>query len=105
MFAIGDREWPGLSKLAEECGEVGQVIGKLMGTRGQIHHWDGTNLATRLEEEMGDAKAAIDFVLTHCSLSSSAVERRRQEKGRLFEKWHEEEDPPPSQAINEVRYE
>lgn len=101
MFAIGDKDWPGLSKLAEECAEVGQVVGKLMGTRGLVHHWDGTKLDDRLIEEMGDVKAAIDFVLAHCQLSGTAVERRRQEKNRLFEAWHKEGDPVFTTATRE----
>ena len=41
MFAIGDKKWPGISKLVEEAGEVTQVAGKLMGSGGDILHWDG----------------------------------------------------------------
>lgn len=31
MFAIGDKEWPGISKLIEEAGEVLQICGKAHG--------------------------------------------------------------------------
>jgi NTP pyrophosphatase (non-canonical NTP hydrolase) len=53
MFAIGDNEWAGLSKLIEEAGEVIQVGGKLMGSRGDTNHWSG-DLREKLVEELGD---------------------------------------------------
>lgn len=68
MFAIGDEEWPGISKLAEEAGEVLQVIGKLMGTRGQTKHWNVPDLKKALEDEIADLDAAIAFVKVHCKL-------------------------------------
>lgn len=90
MFAIGDDKWPGISKLVEECGEVAQVCGKLMGTRGQVQHYDGTNLKERLEQELGDLVAAIGFVGLHCDVDTAAIEERADEKLALFEKWHQE---------------
>lgn len=35
-FSLGSRTWPGLSKLVEECGEVLQIAGKIMGTGGAV---------------------------------------------------------------------
>jgi NTP pyrophosphatase (non-canonical NTP hydrolase) len=100
MFAIGDEEWPGLSKLAEECGEVLQVIGKLMGTRGEEIHWDGQNLTESLLDEMADLRAAIDFVLEHNPFTGEQKAKyyqRYSKKMELFEDWHAHEDPPPPQ--------
>lgn len=92
MFAIGDKEWPGISKLVEEAGEVGQVAGKLMGTGGHLAHWDGTNLARRLEEEMGDVLAAVNFVLMTCDeVSAQEVRQRAEYKLTLFMEWHKEQ--------------
>ncbi len=62
MFAIGDKEWPGTSKLMEEMGELQQVLGKLMGSRGDPNHWSG-DLNEKLIEELGDLKAAITFFI------------------------------------------
>jgi len=87
MFAIGSGQWPGLSKITEEAGEVQQVIGKLLGTGGEEEHWDGTNLRTRLTEEVGDVLAACDFVVM---LNKLDVAKRREEKLKLFLKWHAE---------------
>jgi NTP pyrophosphatase (non-canonical NTP hydrolase) len=90
MFAIRDDEWAGLSKLVEECGEVLQVIGKIMGTRGHVDHWDGTDLAARLEEELGDLEAAVTFVLAHNweHLDKDKIYARARDKMALFEEWH-----------------
>lgn len=89
MFAIGSPRWPGLSKLSEEAGEVIQVIGKLMGTGGEVQHWDGSNLAERLIEEVGDVLAACDFVVEK-NLPLASVAERRAKKLALFRKWHDE---------------
>ncbi len=90
MFAIGAKSWPGLSKLSEEAGEVVQVVGKLMGTGGEIAHWDGTNLRGRLVDEMGDLLAAIRYVAKHHGFEQ-AVEIRARGKLATFERWHEEQ--------------
>jgi NTP pyrophosphatase (non-canonical NTP hydrolase) len=92
MFAIGDERWPGLSKLNEECGEVIQVIGKLMGARGVTDHWDGTNLKQRLIEELADLRAAIHLV-TDLNLSEQEFKLyldRIDDKLTLFKQWHRE---------------
>ncbi len=99
-FAIGGSVWPGLSKLTEECGEVGQVIGKLMGTGGATNHWDGSNLAERLTDEMGDVLAAIEFVAdkNRGLIDFRRLMDRRGQKLALFEKWHREQVPLPAQV-------
>ena len=93
MFAIGDVEWPGISKLLEEAGEVSQVCGKLMGSHGDIDHWDGTDLRSRLIEELADLKAAIEFVVVHNKLDATVLNERVISKIHLFEKWHVSQSP------------
>lgn len=88
MFAIGDSEWPGLSKLSEESGEIVQVIGKLMGTGGNVQHWDGSNLKVELEKEIADVLAAIEFVSQRCDLDINAITNRMLLKLKRFEQWH-----------------
>lgn len=90
-FSIGGTVWPGLSKLVEECGEVGQVAGKLIATRGATDHWDGSNLGERLEEEMADVMAAIRFVREANNLNWARMILRAREKLDLFRKWHREQ--------------
>lgn len=95
-FAFGDRELPGIAKVAEEAGEVIQVIGKLMMTHGMAEHWDGSNLRDRLVQELGDLGAAIEFVVKH-ALTLEEVERlqeRMRDKRAKFEQWHQEQGEP-----------
>jgi len=88
MFEIGARQWPGISKLVEECGEVLQIAGKLMGTGGVTLHFSGLDLRRALEEELADLAAAIEFVIDHCGLDRAAIVRRRIEKLARFKEWH-----------------
>ncbi len=88
-FSIGSEVWPGLSKLIEEAGEVMQVAGKLIGSRGQIAHFDGTDLKIRLEDELADLQAAIEFVSRFGNLNFKRMDERRNEKIDRFENWHD----------------
>lgn len=91
-YAIGGVVWPGLSKLIEECGEVVQVAGKIIAAGGATDHWDGSNLAERLTEELGDLEAAISFVVRECPLvDQDEVIARSDAKLRLFHAWHAEQ--------------
>lgn len=91
-FSIGGKVWPGTSKLIEEMGEVGQVLGKLIGSHGETAHYDGSNLRDRLVEELGDLRAAITFF---CDMNMSEAERyriheRALKKQGVFEQWHKD---------------
>lgn len=90
-FSIGSDVWSGISKLIEEAGEVTQVCGKLIALAGASEHWDGTNLRERLEDELADLQAAIEFVASRNELDAGRIGRRVDEKIALFNKWHEEQ--------------
>ena len=94
MFFIGAKKWPGITKVMEECAEVIQVCAKLQAALGEILHWDGTNLKERLEDEIGDAYAAFDFVIHHSGLNPAKIAARRREKRALFEKWQVDQSTP-----------
>lgn len=92
-YAIGSNHWPGVSKLVEELGEVGQVLGKLVAVNGAPDHWDGSNLHTRLEEELGDLLAAIHFLKdVNPVLDYERIHARMEAKRTLFHKWHAGDD-------------
>lgn len=92
-YSIGSDQWPGLAKLLEETGEVQQVIGKLLAVRGEAEHWDGTNLHSRFEEELGDLLAAVEYVLRHNpTLSREHVYSQKTSKTAVFELWHQESE-------------
>ena len=94
MFHFGDEIYPGLAKLSEECGEVVQVIAKLMATNGKYEHWSGINLNERLIEEIADLSAAIHFVTGELSHDERyLVSERTRDKLNLFRKWHYEQKP------------
>jgi NTP pyrophosphatase (non-canonical NTP hydrolase) len=96
VFAIGDNEWPGVSKLVEEIGELGQVLGKLMGSRGDVKHWSG-DLRDMMQTEIGDVLAAITFLLAHNpTLNREAIEAQIRRKVALFEQWHADDPDPTS---------
>lgn len=88
-FSIGSDVWPGTSRLVEECGELLQVLGKLIGATGQAKHWDGTDLRERLIDEIADVQAALDFFAAANDLPASAIEARAEEKLEQYNKWHQ----------------
>lgn len=89
-FSIGSGTWPGVSKLVEECGELGQVLGKLIATSGDPAHWDGTDLMARLHDELADVQAAIWFLEEANGLDGGAIEGRAHLKVTAFREWHAE---------------
>jgi hypothetical protein len=58
-YSIGSTVWPGLSKLVEEMGEVGQVVGKLIATGGDPAHRDGTDLRGLGDFDLERAEYAV----------------------------------------------
>jgi NTP pyrophosphatase (non-canonical NTP hydrolase) len=90
-YGIGSDCWPGTSKLIEECGELQQVLGKLIALGGATAHWDGSDLRERLIEEIGDVSAALNFFVTTNNLPMDRVVHRRATKSALFAYWHGEQ--------------
>lgn len=83
----------GLAKLAEELGELQQVVGKKLAYyHTDVHPDGGPPLSERMQDEMGDVMAAIDFVVTEWGLDDAAVEVRRNAKFALFEAWDAQVD-------------
>jgi NTP pyrophosphatase (non-canonical NTP hydrolase) len=89
-YSIGSHKWNGLSKLIEECGEVCQVAGKLVGIDGKLNHWDGSNLRKRMQEELGDLLAAINFFTATNQLDSEFIKARSKRKLQRFIEWNKE---------------
>ncbi len=98
MFDIGSRRWPGISKLIEECGEVVQVCGKLIASRGEVLHFDASNLRDRLQDEIADVLAACRFVTAFCGLDIELIEERAAAKLALFTHWHATNPEPGDRA-------
>lgn len=83
----------GLNKLTEECGELLQVIGKIL-SYGVREHPDSDPrlLLQRLKEEAADVKAAIDFVTETFEIDDYEFDERCLRKYQQFVKWDEDPD-------------
>ncbi|WP_238007222.1 MazG nucleotide pyrophosphohydrolase domain-containing protein [Dactylosporangium sp. AC04546] len=86
-YAIGSEQWPGLAKMAEEAGELTQVVGKLIAAGGADRHYDGSDLRRRLADECGDVLAAVRFFAEANGLTEE-VEARAAAKTDTFRRWH-----------------
>lgn len=102
-FSLGSRTWPGLSKVIEECGEVLQVAGKLMGTAGNVEHWDGAGpLDVRIAEEMCDLFAAcVAFFQLNGFDGVEEYVEREADKYQTFLRWHAEGLKEPEDKVTE----
>ncbi|GAB3159556.1 hypothetical protein GCM10027059_06000 [Myceligenerans halotolerans] len=89
-YSIGSDSWPGASRVIEECGELLQVLGKLIGAGGATAHWDGTDLGERLADEISDTRAALDFFISANNLPASLIDERTAQKRAQYEQWHRE---------------
>lgn len=92
----------GLSKLIEEMGELTQVAGKMLAYPDTDDHPDGGEpLSIRLEKEMADVLAAIEFVAETHGLSQVNINYRKCYKLGTYRRWHQEPlttaPPPPPQ--------
>lgn len=80
--------------MVEEAGEILQMLGKLMGSRGDDIHWNVRSLKANIEDEIADLMAACKFVIEMCHLRVEHIETRMQRKLELFRQWHKEDKEP-----------
>ena len=93
-FQFASDVWPGLAKLSEECGEVVQVVGKIIGTAGTMEFRDGRKVGReRLVDELGDLTAIAQFVIDHALTKDERTEvtRRARRKRAQFKEWRKTE--------------
>jgi NTP pyrophosphatase (non-canonical NTP hydrolase) len=82
----------GLVKLMEECGELVQIAAKRVAYYNTDTHPDGAgSMSHRLEEEVGDVLAAIDFVIGAHGLNHTRVKQRKESKLTLYRRWASEQ--------------
>lgn len=91
IYSIGSDTLPGLSKVLEEIGELGEVLGKVLGCGG-MEHWTG-DLTERIIDECADVIAAIGFYgdKNFTDEQQGRFMDRVDEKTDLFETWHKEQ--------------
>jgi len=87
-YCIGSNVWNGLAKVIEECGELQQVCGKLIGNEGGTNYWDDVDLVKKFTEEIGDLQAALDFFVETNPLDAYKIQQRRERKLKKFFKWN-----------------
>lgn len=77
----------GLTKLAEECAELAVVCAKKIAYMHTDQHPDGSNLRTRLQEEIADVLASIQFVVDKLKLDDIAIDMNVIKKSDRFHQW------------------
>lgn len=77
----------GLAKLAEELGELQQVVGKMLAFPEGDHPDGGPPLLRRFEEEAGDVLAALTFSSSKLGADEIEVYSRAEIKLTLFQEW------------------
>jgi NTP pyrophosphatase (non-canonical NTP hydrolase) len=82
--------WPGTAKVMEECGELVQVLAKLIALGSAGIHWDGSDLRLRIQEEIGDVLGAIGFFMDNNDLDEDAIVTRADTKHETFRHWHDD---------------
>lgn len=81
----------GLAKLAEELGELQQIVGKMLAYPDTPHPDEQGDLRTRMNEEMSDVCAAIMFVTSKLQLSRVERLARFNHKYATYLDWDETE--------------
>lgn len=83
-FSIYSPVWTGLAKMIEEAGEVIQAGCKIMSAGGN-RDWNGDDLVARLQDELGDLMATMDFLIeSNVELDQTAIRDRRTYKIAKF---------------------
>ena len=82
-----------LALLMEECGEVVQVIGKILRHGYESHHPDGgESNRILLHNELGDLKCATDFMIAEGDLVRSIIEECAEAKSERVGKYLHHQD-------------
>jgi hypothetical protein len=91
-YSIGSETWPGLSRLAADAAQVVRVACTIMGNGCDAQREAETGgLRESLQEELGDLRAAIDYVIGKNALDWDAVNRRRDRQRSLYERGTDED--------------
>jgi hypothetical protein len=92
-YGIGSDTWPGMSRLAADAARVASVARAIIST-GNDTDQDEAAQRESLQEQLGDLRAAIDYVIGKNALDWAAVNKRRDRKRSLYERGIDEDQPP-----------
>ena len=81
----------GANKVQEECGELLQALAKREAVGPGKRHWDGSLVDRRVEEEMADVLAAIQYAAERMGLNQKLIAARMEKKYALYCKWERDE--------------
>ena len=81
----------GANKVQEECGELLQALAKREAAGPGRRHWDGSLVDLRVEEEMADVLAAIQYAAERMGLNQKLIAARMEKKYALYCKWERDE--------------
>lgn len=78
-----------LALLAEECGEVIQVVGKILRHGYESYHPDNPSISNRqlLEKEIGDVRAAVSILTGSMDLNDLMIEGAKSAKFKTVVKY------------------
>ena len=93
-YGIGSDTWPGLSRLAADAEQVARAAAAIIST-GNDTAQDAAVQRENLQEQLGDLRAAIDYVIGKNALDWAAVNKRRDRKRSRYERGIDEDQPPP----------
>lgn len=80
----------GYAKVQEECAELITAIAKKDACAPSATYWNGDNVFSRVEEEIGDVLAAIRYVIEENRLDMDAITARAEMKYQTFIRWRDE---------------
>jgi len=86
-YSLSAKEWKGLGKVIEECGELQQAAGRLISTGGDTNHWDGGDLWQELADEAADVLVAVTFFIDQNGFDKEYVLARMEEKMKIYKEW------------------
>jgi hypothetical protein len=101
-YSIGSDTWPGLATLAADAAQVVEVVSAITGN-GDDTGPDAARLRESLQDQLGDLRAAIDYVIGKNALDWNAINRRRDRKRSRYERDHRPA-PPPQPAAGTARH-
>ena len=101
-YGIGSDTWPGLSRLAADAAQVAAAAREIIST-GNDTDQDAAVQRESLQEQLGDLRAAIDYVIGKNALDWGAVNKRRDRKRSLYERGiDEDQTPSPGQRDDDA---
>lgn len=87
-FAVGSSVRPGLAKLVEETGELGEMAGKVMAFPHEPHP-SGRDVIAEFVTEAGDVLGTLRYIASaNADISVGDIERAAERRLQTLLEWH-----------------